>query len=70
VDERTRNCVRRMRLGDIASLPMEAFCRAMQAFDREMDLFTVNRISCLRGIYVNCGMDSDKGQSYLRTKGV
>ena len=67
MDQRTRQCVRRMKVGDIASLSEAAYCRARHAFDstRSEDRNSLNVIHNLRMLWIREGMDPNKGQRWF-----
>lgn len=66
MNQRTRACVRRMKLGDICSLPEHLYRRALLAFDKD-DQETVNSIYGLRLRYIQNGLHPVYGTSWKST---
>jgi len=66
MDQRTKDCVRRMEMGDIACLPVVAYQRACQAFDQYSDRTFLSRLHDYRVMKVRKGMDPVTGQRWIR----
>jgi len=69
MDQRTRRCVRRMNLGDIASLPEVTYQRARQAWNWSIpgDNYALIKLHETRQRYIRMvGMDPEVGQRWIR----